>query len=317
MYRPKRKIYFYRLYAFSSEYFSGKNTTIRKIKNKTDTAGYVKQLCKQKCKTLEDGQKIILLPDDPDKTVMEIIELTEDWLFARIGKEEDINTLLFRHNRTSRSSNIPVPPEQHAEKCTYFFVDFETCFISFLAIQGAPRCKTLSGFMNLLENGVSYRVEPVCNKDAISMLQNKKHLKSLSVTVSVPPDKLLGLDGIGLSKKDFVSLKNVSSVSIGLSIVGDRTKGIVSTETEVDVPDRHALLNLFRKISRQGKIRQAKVKAFDVGEKVTEYDLIDDLVTEQIDLPKLYDEKEYIEALKYAIQSAYNSRKEQLLAQSR
>jgi len=260
----------------------------------------------------ERSSKIFLLPEDADKTTIEIFELEKNFLFGRIGKEEDINYLIQRNNKTLAGSNLPVDDNNHAEKCTYFYLDIEFGVISFISIQGAPSYRRLEDFLKAAidDNSYSVSVCAVINENQLEVLYKKPRVCGLQAKVTVPPDDILGLDVMGLSQKDFEDLENVDHVSIALNVVAKRNKNVT-----VKGNHENGLIQMFEKIKEKcgKKLDVAKLKAGEIKEKNQEFDVFEQLITSNIDLPDLKGTINFLKDVKEAILKSYNSNKEVII----
>lgn len=256
------------------------------------------------------------LANDPDKTVAEFVTLTDNDVFGRIGKEEDINYLRVRNNKNNKGEELNLAADTYAEKCTYFYYNFTTGVLCYISIGGAPRYSRLERILSQLMGQSNYAVSimAIINEDSVGVIAKKAMINSLNVKVAVPCDKFLGCDNLGLSKNDFVGLNNAEYITIELSLHGKRFKGITDK-----TKDKNVVLKIFEKIKNAaGKnLESGKAKGFNPGEHTREYDLIEELVTFNIELPDVSLQDTFIKEIEKTLRYAYNERMNVILELSK
>lgn len=317
-----KKVYFYRMLVEKSiiNEVSHKSEIVEL--NMKEVFDYINNItinyCTEKSKLLDN--KIILLPNDISKTAVEILDLQADYLYARIGKEDDINFLSQRSNLTGISSDISVKKDYHAEKFTYFYIDFNSKFISFLFIQGAPRPRKIADFLNIAKgNDHISNIIPIANEDTIGTLKKKSRVNKLTCYFSVPSDEFLSSKHCYVDEKTFKRLKNVKCVNLSFSIVGEKNKNITFENKSKD-EHKNALIDFYSEVKKENikYLTGAKMKASDDEVNSTEdFDLFEELLTSKINMPHTFVEKDFIESIKSLLLSAYDKKKDQLLLTSK
>jgi len=317
-----KKVYFYRVLVEKSIYNEIKRKSEIKELESKELFIYVsnisKNYCTEKSKSL--NHKIVLIPNDPQKTAVEILDLQENYLYARIGKEDDINFLMQRNNDTGMSSDISVEDGNHAEKFTYFYIDFSTKFVTFLFIQGAPRAKRIGDFLNIAKgNDHITNIIPIANEDTLGTLKKKDKVNKLTYYLSVPSDEFLSAKYCNVNDKLFKRLKNVKCVNMTFSLVSERNKN-VTFENKSKSEQKNALIDFYNEVEKTNKkyLKAAKMKGTDSNSNSSdEYDLFEELITSKIEMPKINIEKDFIEAVRLSLLSAYTKKKDQLLLASK
>lgn len=307
-----KKVYFYKVSVTQRAYSEKMNYEEVRVKP-SDIYDSFKELFE----LVEDDKDVVCpLELDPDKTIAEFITLTDTDVFGRIGKEEDINYLRIRRIKDSQGENLKLDDDTYPEKCTYFYYNFKTGILSYISIGGAPRYSKFERILAQIMNKKSYNVNiiAVINKDAIGAISKKSMINNLSVKVSIPCDEFLGLENLGLSKKDFADLNNVDYLSIELTLHGKRYRGITDQQKNKNYP-----LCIFKKIKETAgnRIKHGVAKGFNPGEKTHEYDLIEDMVTNQIELPERALQDVFIKRIEESLKFAYNEKIETILQLSR
>ncbi len=243
------------------------------------------------------------LIDDKEKTLVEILFISENYVFGRIGKEDDLNYMHFRSNdEKNKIQNIKVPKNNYAEKFTYFYLNFSTNILAFLSILGAPSFGKFKRFINQLCSDIyESKIIAVCNSNIINTLRTKDRVSGFIVKTTIPVDEFLGINNLGLDRNSFVDLENASEVSIELNLIGKRN---------LDISNKHGInnpvFNLLENIRKRPNRIATKVKANNKNEKTNTYDLDEEIYTYCIEMPKISNEENFSKEIKKSIISAYN-----------
>lgn len=256
------------------------------------------------------------LIDDIDKTLVEILEITNEYVFGRIGKEDDLNYMHFRSkSKIDISKNISVPKDSYAEKFTYFYINLSTGILAYLSILGAPPFSKFKRFINQLCIGkYDSNILPVCNSNIIKLLKKKDRVSGFIIKTTIPTDQFLGCENLGLDRNAFVELENATEVTIELNLSGKR-KVNISQKQGNDNPI-FKIIEKARSSLSSSKI-ETKVKANNKDEKTRAYDLDDDIYTYNIDLPEIKDETQFSKEILNSLITAYNNSIEDILLMAR
>lgn len=245
------------------------------------------------------------LKDDSDKTLIEILNINENYLYGRIGKSEDLKYLHFRNRKNHDCKGIETPENFYAEKFTYFYINLDTCILVHLLINGAPRFRKLEKFLNQLYADSKFEVSiiQVSNVNVIDLLKRKKcTVSNVSIKTSVPTDALLGYEGLGLSANDFISLGNVDHISLQCNISAKRNKYFTDKSENVTLEKILEKLHLKK---RSGEVEDVKVKVKKPNQRTKEYDLFEDYFTYQIKLPEVNDDTLFTNEMQDLLVNAY------------
>lgn len=203
-----------------------------------------------------------------ENVVLEILNVSEDYIYARIGKQQDILTVHLRDTETLASSEIERVGNQQLEIFTYLLIERENYIISFLREQSAPSIqelgKLISNFFGTTRE-LHSEISSVMIDDAIPILANKDIIGSMEYKVAVPSEELLDIDQLGLNRNQFEMLTNQKNIDFTVKLVAERNRDAFE--------DRGVLRAFFDNIA--GVARNIKVKAKDEDEYMQTFELED------------------------------------------
>lgn len=310
-----KKVYFYKV---KIEKLVFKNEINKRQKEKVEMQEMITVFSDLFSKVSADEGVICSLDNDPAKTTAEFFNNadSEKDIFGRIGKEEDINYLRVRNNKDRKGEELVLEDDTYPEKCTYFYYNLETGILSYISLGGAPKYKKFERILAqiLKDNKFSVSITAIANLDAAKSIQKNSKLNSLKVRIAVPRDDFLGCENLGLSKSDFISAKDLDYFTIELTMHGKRRKGVSD-----DKQGSEFLVKLFNKVRQnaRGNLRYGKIKGSNPGERTREFDLFEELVTNQVELPTVQLQDLFIEEIKAALLNAYNQKEDEILSLSR
>jgi hypothetical protein len=177
------------------------------------------------CLKLEEGSSQITL---------EVISETKEFLFARLGKLQDIKTVHLRNKKTLKASPIHKAIDQEIEIFTYLLLDKTNMVCSYIREQGAPHIKKLENIVSRYRTNENMflDVDPIVVDDTLELLKKKDKIGKIDYQVSLPIDELLDKDHLDLPVDDFIKLKNMKSAKIQITLTGQTNTSIVENISE-------------------------------------------------------------------------------------
>lgn len=214
------------------------------------------------------GESLELLNKD------EVFNNKSNFIFARLGKMQDIHQFQLRNQDTLEASEIIKDSKQQLEVFTYLMIDRSNYIISFLKQQSAPALEKLSDLIRskVANNEIFAEVSSITVEDAIPILSNKDLIGSISYKVSIPPEgsEVFNIENTGLSEKEYDMLSNQKSIDFTVKLVAERDFSAFEQN-----PQR--LGSTLKKLV--GISDQVKVKARNEEEYMQDYTVIDNPFT--------------------------------------
>lgn len=194
-----------------------------------------------------------------ENVVLEVLNVNEKYIYARIGKQQDIITVHLRDTETLEPADIERVGNQQLEIFTYLLIDRKEYIISFLSERSAPSIQELGKLISNYfgtNRELHSEISSVMIEDAIPILAKKDIVGSIEYKVAVPSDEILDIDRLGLSQKQFEKLTNQKNLDFTVKLVAERNKDAFE--------DRGVVADFFKGISNIA--RNIKVKAKDNDE---------------------------------------------------
>lgn len=172
---------------------------------------------------------------DSNDTV-EFLNVTDEYIYAKIGRMKDILSVQLRHKETLIPTPITKEDKQELEIFTYFLIDRSNYVISYIREQAAPSIQKLT---NLIDNvygedqHIFAEISSVTVDDAIPLLKNKDIIGTIDYTIAVPQDQIISNDKLGLSEKQFELLSNQKSAEIRVKLVAERNKSLIDDKKQI------------------------------------------------------------------------------------
>lgn len=211
--------------------------------------------------------------------VVEVIQYTPDahTAFIKMGHQNHANTTSLRDQNTLEATDVPMTPYQRLELFTYCYIDFDTCIVSYIGLNAAPRISALRGMFDHYLLGTfrtSTTFSAIMSSDIIEMIK-KKRVSKLTVSVAVPSDDILS-QRIGVSRDTFNKLQNTRKFTYTYSISAKRLKNMFSSpdavgEVVADIRGAHG-----------NELQSLKVNAKGDGEDPQVYDLLQYSLTKKV-----------------------------------
>jgi hypothetical protein len=247
----------------------------------------------------------IVIKDEIGTKTLEILDYDENYIFARIGRYQDLISVHLRNRKTYQPEEISKTVDQELEIFTYLLLDRNNFIISFLKEHAAPSIRTLQ---YLIDNNYSSQelfgeISGVIVEDAIPLLKEKDTIGTISYRVTVPTDNLLSYDEIGLSQKEFIHLRNQKYAEIEVKLVAERNKSAFDKGTGMEA--------VFRKIL--GTTKKVKVKAKDNDGYMQTYNVVESLLTKRTKFEFDKDAEQIQNEIFGKLKTIYESNKQEII----
>lgn len=308
MSKKTKTIHFFRLDMYKLENDSTGNSVQKHLESKEKEA-YLNNLVNDKLSenNVIKVQKYNSTNTDNVATV-EMLSVTEDYIFGKMGREQDINNFQLRENETLESSPISKNPDQFFEAFSYFVIDRKTSAVSYIMEKSAPRINYLGDlFTQLYKNSDNLwgSTTTIVSKDSLNKLAGKDTIGSITYDVTIP--KGTHKDITGMSESEYELLQNNKHTKIQVKLVAEKRKKSMFKAID-DAKD------FFESIG--SKTDRVMIRAKNDDEALMqEYRLFDDIMSKKATFE--YDTtktaKEFEEDIKIQIISQYTLNKAEIL----
>lgn len=248
----------------------------------------------------------IILEQENQQITLELLNVTEEYIYARIGRMRDIKTVHLRNRDTLEATPITKKDEQEFEIFTYLYIDRSNYVISFIREQGAPSIQKLGNLIGNVygetENLFS-EITSIMIEDAIPLLKKKEQIGTIIYKVSVPPDERINIDELGLTEDQFEALSNQKSIDIEVKLVAERYQDAI--------PDRSKFDTFIKKLTNI--TNKVKVKAKDYNEYMQTYNIVGDPLTKKVKINFTYPGKEMDKEIERQLRKVYLDHKDEIL----
>lgn len=202
-----------------------------------------------------------------DKYMIEYIELNENNLFIRIGKETPENIIGKRNQDTGSLVSIELDNKETIEAYTYLLIDFEKCVMSFLNLSGAPSRIVFEKYLNSIDKSIVFDCTPITTNKILEKIINKSILGTIEYTYCNPKNNVLK-DIPGVTDTVLDSL-NVDKSTISVSLRPPRKKSLLKRLQELvrikdDLEQIHG-----------DELKKITINARDEDEAMVTYNLLD------------------------------------------
>lgn len=300
----KKKLYFFETKLFLGE----KELDFCKIRN------ILNQIFSENCK----NGALRLNKENHDRMTLDVIENTSTYLFCRIGKEKENNSMVLREYENLEKEDVLSPEEiekKSVEVTTYFYLNYRSGIIAFVNNQSAPKFDVLNFIMDLYTE--EYRIEliTILNEDHINILFKKgAELSKIEFEVPIPNaaylEKVLGLHDNSIETLLKDDIKRVTLVLQGPE------RGILTDDEAVIEKIVKKIQNHikdFRKAKVYGKTKVIKTQEFNLMEQLFSYEISLEPSKKINGRRVAYTVDELAEKYKEKIIEAYYENKESLL----
>ena len=307
-----RKVSFYRLTLEKHTLLPHSNVTEVKELNNQEIEEKFKELYDKQFITLANKNKAVKIEAPNNDYVIEVIEYKHKRAFIKIGQENDANTVALRNVITLESEDVPMGAEQLLELFTFCLIDFDTGIVSYIGINGAPKLSAIKCLFNnfFAETEKTYaNLAAILTKDILELLSKKHTISKLTLTVAIPPDKVL--QDIGVDLDPFYELGKFKTKTATYKLVAGRNRNIFESNEQ--------FANFIDKIKQKfGKdVVGLSVNAKGTNENSQTYDLMQYNFTKTVSLNAENTNTLTVNDFKNALISTYNTNKNELILYSR
>lgn len=202
-----------------------------------------------------------------DKYMIEYIELNEEMMFIRIGKETPGNVIGKRNQDTGNLVDIELDQKETIEAYTYLFLDFEKCVMAFLNLSGAPTRIVFEKYLNSIDQFILFDCTPITTNKILEKVINKDILGTIEYSYCNPKNDVLK-DIPGVTDTVLDSL-NVDKSTISVSLRPPRKKSLLKRLQELvrikdDLEQIHG-----------DELKKITINARDEDEVMVTYNLLD------------------------------------------
>jgi hypothetical protein len=298
-----KKVYFHKLDVYKRVFKKGSKTadSMVKVYRRPEEisklfGSIIGNKLKNNCITIDDGNK---------KSILEIVSHDENYIFAKICREKDVISYQIRDMDTFVPNKIDISINQNFEVFTYLLIDRENFVISFLKEQSAPDIKTIQYLIdnNYGQNDLFGEISGIMIDDAIPLLKKKDILGTLTYKMLIPSEKLMSIDTLGLSEKEFLLLKNQKHAEIQVKLVAERNKSAFDNPSAVE--------KVLKKILSFTK--KASVRAKDENGYMQTYNILDNQLTKKVKFNFNRDVENLDKEIEFQLKSTYESNKMDIL----
>lgn len=248
----------------------------------------------------------IILEQEDQQITLELLNVTDEYIYARIGRMRDIATVHLRNKHTLEATPITKKDGQEFEIFTYVYIDRSNYVISFIHEQGAPSIQKLG---NLIGNvygeteNVFSEITSIMIEDAIPLLKKKEQIGTILYKVSVPPDERINIDELGLTEDQFEALDNQKSIDIEVKLVAERNQDAIPDRSKFDTFIKN-IINITRRV---------KVKAKDSNEYMQTYNIVGNPLTKKVKIDFTYPGEEMNKEIERQLRKVYLDHKNEIL----
>ncbi|WP_342515653.1 hypothetical protein [Sutcliffiella sp. FSL R7-0096] len=267
-----KNIYFHKLDVYKRRFLKKKKAADTMLKDWLDSKS-INSLFDDIIQT-KLSNNCVVINDETGQKTLEILDFNDQYIFARIGRYQDLISVHLRDRTTHVSETISRTADQDLEIFTYLLIDRDNFIISFLKEFAAPSIRTLQFLIdnNYFGRELFGEVSGVIVEDAIPLLKSKDTVGTISYKVQVPTDNILSYDDIGLSQSEFIHLRNQKHVEIEVKLVAERNKSAFKDESGIE--------KVLKKILE--KTKKVKVRAKDNEGLMQTYSVVESLLTKRI-----------------------------------
>lgn len=263
----KRKVRFYQL-AFKNE---ERDTVILPDISSWLTNNFA-LTCENKMQPLSDQRRAVIF----ENNAVEIVSLDDKSVFLKVGRLKGKDEVNLRNIKTYESKEVPMVEDEFLEVFTYCYIDFQSCIVSYMGVNGAPRYQALEGFFKILSGDEipDIILVVILPEDILASLTRKKEIGKCIIKMAVPCDEALS-DYMDLPGGAFTDACNLKYTTIELALKAKKGKDIFK--------DRKSLSSLVNSLlHRRDEVVGLSFQAKDDNEKSQTFDLLEPSVVREI-----------------------------------
>ena len=304
-----KNVYFYKLSLY--------DTQSRQEMSLTQTKAIIEQIIANNAQ----NNAVSLSYNDAEPIVMDVLQQTNDYLFARLSKKRRNNSIQRRDYRTLETGPVLTPAEvdnNGIEIFTYCILGYNRGILSIAKNQGAPSEDVLHRLFNIYSNNYYLEIESVPNNQLINEIYNGANPEINRMTIEIPTPNVEILAKV-LGANDTEILQSVQQKTNTISFeIRPEKRGVLCDEPGII----QKIINLFK----AGKDTFSKVildakpdsktrqKRYDLYEEYFKYPInINEYHTEngrKVENPKEQIQADYL----HEMISIYNNYREYILA---
>lgn len=264
-----------------------------------------------------------LTKDASEPVVLDVIENTDKYLFARLSKKRPNNSMQKRDYTTYETTDVLDPSEADnsgVEWFTYCILGYSHGILSVVNSKGAPGGNTLARIFSLYNASLSLEIERIPNKNLINELLDggSPEINKIEVGIAQPSSQIMQ-DVFGFSEQKILQEMHLNTSSIIFEIKPVHSGYLLDNSNNIK--------KIIRKLMKNRK-NYSSVKVSgkaETGERQKEYDLYEEYFKYSISINEYYQEdgrkvevkKNIIEEdYKTKIMGVYNEFKKMILAVS-
>lgn len=266
----RKTVYFYVIYLKDK---GGKECDYRLIKER------INNVFGNNC--INNGKNDALILEEGDNQVtLDVLSNGGDYLFGRMGRIKENNTMQFRHYSTLSTEEVldqRTARMKGIEVFTYFLLDYNTGILSMVLGQSAPRARYINNILNKYDNEFIADIEAIGDPSIIKQIFNNDILAEIAYTIAVPNSQVLGEDVIGLSRKQIAAIKKSNTKQLQV-VLKPESRGFMAQGTELV----KSIVKPF--VDEREKYKSVRIKAKELDGYMQDYDLLDSYCTYKINI---------------------------------
>lgn len=212
--------------------------------------------------------------DEPEVTILDIIENTDECLFARLNRKKLNNSMQKRNYRTYEISDVLQPDEiaqSGVESFTYCILGYSHGILSMVNSKGAPAVSVLSHIFALYRNQYALETEPIPNQDLLGKLIDGKSPEINKIQIDIPKPNPAVLEQLfGFSEAAIINIVSRNAASLVFEIKPDFRGALANDKNNV-----RQIIDILKENSRNYNSVVLSGKS-NTGERQQKYDLFEE-----------------------------------------
>jgi len=256
------------------------------------------------------GVKTIEIDGTFSKIYIDNIWETENYLYGRLGRINDPNSIQIRDFSTYETSDVldqSLIDKKGLETFTYFLFDYETGIISTVRSMGAPSISSLCGIIKKKGDGYDATTKPVLNvgSEIIEKLLSSDILYNVDISHAIPSPKVLGPMGLGNDE-----IFALTKAGVGQSYARTVYRGgLKKPLLKGNGPIRDVVNSFVKNIQNYDKlIIEAKIE----GEEIESFNLVEQFAKDKIKITDSTERSVLSDELRHRFVEIYEENKERL-----
>ncbi len=206
------------------------------------------------------------------RVVLDVIRDNENFLFCRMGKEKDRNSIMLRDNENLDASDLELRDNTSIEMFTHILLDYTTGILCYIMNKSAPSISVLKHvFTDYSDNAIMKQVS-IPNNSAIRRLYTPDSaITSVTIDLPVPSPEYLE-NVLGFDRRLITAYRQTDIKKIRLSLFNEPRKAITTEQVGI-----RNILTTLENMKQNNEIVAGKVKGTPGQQLSQEYDLFSDL----------------------------------------